>query len=133
VAEYELAWRPQGYGYTVQIDGVPDAESGAIRTRAVFYCDVETQDVVVLRYGFLDEAAMVSLPLKNKNYTRSKIVLGETIVDMYMPIHDTLDSYLIWMDENTDVYFYIKAHVSQENLLRMAQSVRQVKIPQAQS
>jgi len=132
VAAYELAWRPARFQYVVRVDGVREDGTGAIRTRAVFYCDVETQDVVVLRYGFLDEAATVLLPVRNKNYTKSKIVMGEKLMDLYTPSADYSDSYLFWMDEESDVYFYIKACVPREEMLHMARTVRPVEAPEAE-
>lgn len=122
---YELTWLPEGYTQTSETSSYNDLAH--TRSRAIFCYNSQSDSTLVLLYGALDEETHYLLPVSQDTHTREKIVLGDAIADLYVPL-DTADShYLFWSDDDSGVFFSLKVHGDSSVILNIARGVSLVK------
>ena len=122
---YELTRLPEGYTHTVETSSYDDLAH--TRSRAIFCYNSQSDSTLVLLYGALDENTHYSLPVSQDTHTRGKVVLADTIADLYVPLDTADPHYLFWSDDDNGVFFSLKVHGDSSVILNIANSVSLVK------
>lgn len=112
--QYELTWLPEGFALQnkQELDGIS----------LLTYTDNSGQRIV---FSYLqgDDAASLFVI---SDYTEAKSVqLGNIHADFYQAAEETSANMLVWSSEEEKLVFYIMADLSEDTMIKLANSVNQ--------
>lgn len=78
---------------------------------------------IVLSYHAVSEEIISAISFSNGEYTHETVTFGAYIGDFYAPKDGSGTNELVWIDEETGIYFQISAFLEKEELMQLALSV----------
>ena len=119
---YYPAWMPDGYNelkQTVSDDRV-----------SIIY---ENNEGYWLSFTYVKNRESVSVYSEYQETNVQTVMVGDKVADLYLDQREGNANTLIWSDEEKGVIFVISAHCSDDELIKIAESVEAQKIPKPQA
>lgn len=112
-AEYVLGWMPDGYTLfeTVELPG----------QQIYNYVDVDKK--WFLSFSYSTDSSDADIFLLNADCTQKEVTVNGMPATLYIPPSDDRSPDLIWEDSEKSVIFFITAHVSENDLIKMAENI----------
>ena len=111
--DFCLTWIPEGYAYY----DVMDTDFG----KTYFYTDENDR---FLRFKYLYDGKSYAMV---EGYEHRQVLLGDVQADIFLDPRGEHSNDIIWKDPNGDVCFIISAFAEEEQLIRLALSVKEKK------
>lgn len=111
--EYVLGWMPDGYTLveTVELPG----------QQIYNYADADKRWYLSFTYSV--DSSDADIFLLNADCTQKEVTVNGIPATLYIPLSDNNSPDIIWEDREKGVLFLITAHVSEEDLIKMAENI----------
>ena len=109
---YRLAWLPDGYAEFMAIE-----ENRGI---TVLYKNEEGKR---LRFSSIYDPNTTEWYIDTSNTIQSKVKINGLTADLFTATNDETASIVMWIDSNENMAFYVSAFLSEEELIRAAESI----------
>lgn len=116
--EYQLSYIPEGYHHDAEVLSTPDDYSRATSMRFMAYSG---DHWLFFQYGPMDSGSAMSIELENMFV--SEISINGNPGQLYSSTTDTQSSCITWINTKNNTYFFIDGFLSDDELIRIAQSV----------
>lgn len=111
--EYVLGWIPDGYTLVETVD-FPGQ-------RIYNYADADKKWYLSFTYSV--DSSDADIFLLNADCTQKEVTVNGIPATLYIPLNDDNSPDIIWEDREKGVLFLITAHVSEEDLIKMAENI----------
>lgn len=118
LSEYQLSYIPEGYHHDAEVLSTPDDYSRATSMRFMAYSG---DHWLFFQYGPMDSGSAMSIELENMFV--SEISINGNPGQLYSSTTDTQSSCITWINTKNNTYFFIDGFLSDDELIRIAQSV----------
>lgn len=110
--EYVLGWIPDGYTLVETVDFPGE--------RIYSYVDADKKWNLVFSYSA--DSSGADIFLLNADCTQKEVTVNGLPAMLYIPFNDDSPA-IVWEDREKGVFFLITAHVSEEDLIKMAENI----------
>lgn len=111
-AEYVLGWIPDGYTLVETVDFPGERIYG--------YVDADKKWNLVFSYSA--DSSGADIFLLNADCTQKEVTVSGLPATLYIPFNNDSPA-IVWEDREKGVFFLITAHVSEEDLIKMAENI----------
>jgi len=116
---YEPTWIPDGYE-------VIQVEESSIGRVAVYQLGDDISTAFVVDYSIATEDSPLHLYTFDDEYDIQQVTVNGYTGDFYVARDPDVSSALLWLDESTNTIITIMAFLNEEDMLRIANSIRLV-------
>lgn len=113
LAEYSPTWVEEGYT-------IVEDEPLFAGMKNVYY---ENEEGTPLLFGYISMSASNGSGVDTENMTISDVTVNGCDGQLFLSDNPEVSNYLVWMDEDHNIQFYIDGFISESGLLHMANSV----------
>ena len=117
-SEHTESDRPEGYHHNAEILSTPNDYSRATSMRFMAYSG---DHWLFFQYGPMDSGSAMSIELENMSV--SEISINGNPGQLYSSATETQSSCITWIDTKSNICFFIDGFLSDDELIRIAQSV----------
>lgn len=111
--EYVLGWIPDGYTLVETVDFPGERIYG--------YVDADKK--WNLTFSYSADSSGSDIFLLNADCTQKEVTVNGIPATLYIPLSDNNSPDIIWEDREKGMLFLITAHVSEEDLIKMAENI----------
>lgn len=119
--EYAPSWIPDGF--------VKESVTQGRNYCACPYWNADTRSRIQLTYSFMRKSEEYGYIVDRNRDSVEPVTVWGSPADFYPSNADMADNLLIWTEEDMGIFFRLEGSVSQDDLVRMAESVALVKTP----
>ena len=112
ITEYQLDWLPDGYNLV--------SEQETPVGKVAIYSDSTGE---TLSFAYANQSTDVTFLAEGVDYIQHHPDINGVNADVYLSPSQNESNAIVWIDDNTDTLLYITGYISEDELIRMAESV----------